>query len=116
MRSAMTFSAFVDVYNLEKTKIFGRDLYIKRFEEAWFSWKIKCWLFKLDYYTPTTIEQIASFGTKDIEKVIEIYYSNFQSRFISDWQNFHNNNCFSKNQSICKSMCRIFKKENYILI
>lgn len=106
MRNATTFSGFVDVYNIEKEKINGRNLYIKRFEEAWLSWKLKSWLFKLSYLGHSTIQQLAAFQTEYIEKIVEIYFMNFQDHFVYEWQNFHETNCSSKNKMICQSMCK----------
>jgi hypothetical protein len=106
MRNAITFSGFVDVYNIEKEKIFGRNLYIKRFEEAWFTWKLKCWFSKLNERTI----QNQYFTTIDIEKIIQINFCEFQNKFIQDWHIFHSKYCLSKNKLSCKAMRKTFDK------
>jgi hypothetical protein len=95
----------VDVYNIGKKKISNRDLYLKRFEEAWFSWKLKCWIRKLNYLGKNNVEHISSFSIGNIEKVIEIYLTNYQSNFIMYWKNIHDSSCVSKNPLMCRQMC-----------
>lgn len=106
MRNQTTFSGFVDVYNVGKEEINGRELYIKRFEEAWFTWKLKCWFWKLDHLGRKLVDEISCFETENIEKLIEIYIAYFDSKFVSDWSKFHDENCSSKNKVSCKDMCK----------
>ena len=106
LRNQTTFSGFVDVYNVDKQKIFDRDLYMMRFEEGRFTWKLKTWFYKLNYYSPTVVDEVSAFNVHNLEKLIEVYYSNFESAFLSHWKQFHDVNCSSKNEEVCRQMCK----------
>ncbi len=45
-RNAVTFTGFVDVFNMDRVSVNGRKLKYKRFEEAWLTWKLRKWILK----------------------------------------------------------------------
>jgi len=51
------------------------------------------------------MEQVSAFHVHDIEKIIEIYFTNFESAFLSRWKLYHDENCSSKNELYCRQMC-----------
>jgi hypothetical protein len=83
----ISFSGFVDVYNLDKFKVSNRNLYIKRFEEAWYIWKLRTWIFNFDHLSLSTRRKIAYFESKDIETTIQNYYLEFKNWFVIFWCN-----------------------------
>ena len=98
----ISFSGFVDVYNLDKCKVSNRNLYIKRFEEAWYIWKLRTWIFNFDHLPLSTRQKKAYFEPKDIETTIKNYYLEFKNWFVIFWCKQHQLNCSSSFPANCK--------------
>ena len=101
----MTFLGFVDVYNYGKSRIYCRNLNPKRFEEGWFTWKIRSWIFKIDSINITMLQKLAFFKPENIERVIQENFENFQNTFINYWSNAHVTRCKNENK-LCQNFCK----------
>jgi hypothetical protein len=97
VRNATTFSGFTDVYNVDRELVYNRKLNIKRFEEAWFTWKLRVWIFKTNY---VNANQAAMFDSKDIENEIKRWFPRLHETFINIWSHVHQN---------CSSHCKTFR-------
>ena len=86
-----------------KGKCNNRDLYIKRFEEGWFTWKIRCWLNKIEHLDKLTIQRTCCFDPNDIESRIDNYFSLFNQKFINHWHHVHGSSFSSENDN-CKTV------------
>ena len=79
----------------------GRNLYVKRFEEAWFSYKLKNWIFRGGL---PNASQLSLFDAKNIETEIGIYFTQIHEAFVNYWYKHHQNHC--KNHDVCKAFSK----------
>ena len=98
IRNATTFSGFTDVYNVDNELVCDRNLYIKRFEEAWFTWKLRTWIFRKNC---ANAANLAAFNSKDIESELKKWLQQFQEIFVDFWYNAH----ISSSHGECKHFC-----------
>lgn len=114
-RKMISFSGFVDVFNRDKFKCSNRNLYIKRFEEAWYIWKLRTMISNFDHLSLSTRQKIASFESKDIETTIQKYFLEFKNWFITFWCNKHQFNCSSSFPANCKKTSKLSHSLEYNL-
>jgi hypothetical protein len=107
----MTFLGFADVYNVGKKKVYNRNLNYKRFEEGWFTWKLRNWIFKSDSLRATQLQKLAYFKPENIETVIDANFEHFQNTFIDNWSNIHFKHCKNKSKH-CQDICELLKLYN----
>ena len=106
IRNGVTFEGFSDSYNLlyaEELKDI-RCLNRLRLAEAWYSFKIKQFLYSNDYHLP-----IRDFKTdsKSTESYLRSRLSTWFQNFTLKWSQIHKKNCFVSN---CDYTGNCFKK------
>lgn len=102
VRNAVTFSGYCDAYNKDRELVLNRNLYIKRLEEAWFSYKFKKWVFRSSHLH--NLNEVAFINAKEINEKLELQFPKFQECFIKHWS--------SKHELFCKvhKLCNSFRK------
>jgi hypothetical protein len=108
----MTFLGFADVYNVGKKKVYNRNLNYKRFEEGWFTRKLRNWIFKSNSLSATQLQKLAYFKPENIETVIDANFEHFQNTFIDNWSNIHLTHCKNKSKHR-QDLCELLKLYNY---
>jgi hypothetical protein len=98
-RNAVTFTGFVDVFNMDRVAVNGRKLNYKRFEEAWFTWKLRKWILK--YSNVTDKLEKAAFNSKNVDNIMETFLPQISVHFVEFWGNVHS--LFCRGHELCKS-------------
>ena len=94
---------YCDAYNKDRPLVYERNLYIKRFEEAWFSYKLKQWMFRAEF--DNSFE--CSIDVKNFDNEIRNYLPKIQLAFTHYWFKQHQKYC--KNHNECKSFSNYFQ-------
>jgi hypothetical protein len=94
------------VFNLGKKKVYKRNLNYKRYEEGWFTWKLRNWIFKSDKLGTTRLQKLAFFKPEIIKTVIEANCEHFQNTFIENLSKIHFKHYKNKSKH-CQNICEL---------